>query len=93
MELEKFITATLNDIVNGIKNVNKGLGGGDKFSLKNHDEISFDIAITVTDGSEKSGGASIRVYALELGGKKAGKTINENVSRIKFKIKPIGNII
>jgi hypothetical protein len=92
MELEQFITATLKDIVHGLKNANKELGGSDKFKIIHHGEVSFDIAITVTEESAGGGEAGIHVYALKLGGKKENSSINENVSRIKFKVSADSNI-
>ena len=92
MELEQFITATLVDIVSGIKKANKNFGGSDKFDLRSGEEISFDIAITVTEGTKKTGAAGIHVYALKLGGEKGSSVTNENISRIKFKVKPNYNI-
>lgn len=92
MELEQFITRTLIDVVSAVKRANEATGGGQKFQLRAGEEISFDIAITVTEGTKTAKEGGIKVYALKLGGEKSDSNSNENISRIKFKIKPNSNL-
>ncbi len=92
MELKEFITKTLVDIFESVNETNDKIGSGKKFQLRTGDDILFDIAITVTEGTNKEKEGGIKVYALKLGMEKSNSNFNENVSRIKFKIKPNSNI-
>jgi hypothetical protein len=94
MELEEFVKKTLTDIVCGVKAANKEMGGtaNERFDLKPGDPISFDVAVTVTEESAKSGSAGIKVYPISLGGGKESSKLNENVTRIKFLVKPRFNL-
>lgn len=92
MELEQFITKTLIDIVNGVKNANKDFEDREKFDLMAKEEIAFDIAIAVTKENSKSGAGGIKVLSFELGGGKDNSILNENISRVKFKVRPYDSI-
>ncbi len=92
MELEDFISKTLVDVVSAVKKANAETGGGVQFQLRSGEEVSFDIAITVTEGAKTEKGGGIKVYALNIGGEKSNTSANEHVSRIKFKIKPNHNL-
>jgi len=90
MELQEFIRATIESIINGVKEANKNLGGENGVRLRpgKDGEFLFDIAITVSQESKKSGGAGVKVYALNVGGEKGSSVTHENISRVKFKIEP-----
>lgn len=90
MELQEFITSTLESISKGLQDANKNLSGSNNYRLAfgKDGEITFDIALTVSETSDKSAGGGIKVYALSIGGEKGKSNLQENVSRIKFKIQP-----
>jgi len=50
--------------------------------------VSFDVAVTASTESEKGIKGKVSVVALELGVNDEGKSINETVSRVKFRIVP-----
>jgi hypothetical protein len=100
MELEEFIHKTLVDIRNGLRAANEEIAkleggelGKDKaalFQLESHggekgkSYINFDIAVTVNKETGASGGSSIRVPFLSVGGEINGAERQEYLSRIKF---------
>lgn len=88
MELAEFVKTTLVDIVKGLKGANSDLAGTDKFRLLSNEQISFDIAVTVSEESKSSAGGGIHVYAVKIGGEKGNLTTNESISRIKFNVTP-----
>ncbi|NOQ67909.1 hypothetical protein GQ568_00530 [Patescibacteria group bacterium] len=99
MELQEFIKHSLTSIVNGIKNANKSLDSDDgidrTFSMPTgdaKDSVIFDIAVTASSESEKSKGGGLKISVVDFGGKIDKKTTSENVSRIKFQIKPNAKI-
>jgi hypothetical protein len=49
-------------------------------------EVNFDVAVTTSDESGKSGGAGIFVAAIGIGGKSESVTSNTTVSRIQFTV-------
>jgi hypothetical protein len=93
MELHEFITKVLGDISLGIKNANK-LVDGQPFTIERYQRdnergyISFDVGVTTSNKSEKSGGAGIQVQVLNIGGKSGKQESQENYNRIKFFIIP-----
>lgn len=94
MELETFISKTLIDIYNGVKKANEELckDGYKPFMLgyaHTADEtILFDVAVTASSERTKGGNATIKVFSLELGGKKDSSLSQEKVSRIQFRVRP-----
>lgn len=93
MELEKFVTNTLISIVEGVKNANGYFKKENKeaqfwLDYGKDNEVKFDIAITVSEESKKFGGGGIKVYAINIGGEKGKSDMQENISRIKFTVKP-----
>jgi hypothetical protein len=68
-------------------------GRGDKFLVANKtmgrlaQVVDFDIAVTVSEGATKEGGAKLKVAGIvEIDGKIEGNTSTSSVSRIKFSI-------
>jgi len=103
MELQEFIKNTLVSIKNGIHHANlefakqegKTLGEnfGAQFVLetsrdKTQNYVTFDVAVTVSQESKKSGGGGIKMYVASLGGEVGDVKSQEHVSRIKFHIIP-----
>lgn len=94
MELDEFITKTLIDVVRGVRGANSNLdNSSDKFQLRAGEDVSFDVAVTISEKSDTSRGGSIKIYAVNLGGEKGASNINESVTRIKFKIKPNNSMV
>lgn len=46
--------------------------------------IDFDVAVTVTEGSQSKGGVGVVMAVLALGGSRQSEATAESVSRIKF---------
>ena len=104
MELEEFIKTTLVNIRNGIRQTNlelakqEGKTLGQDFSSvfvmephnrdKGQGYITFDLAVTVSQETKKSGGGGIKIAIASLGGEVGDAESQEHVSRIKFHIIP-----
>lgn len=103
MELKEFIKNTLVSIKNGVRDANlefakqegKTLGGdfGALFVLessrdKGQNYIAFDVAVTVSKESKKSGGSGLDIKVVSLGGELSDIKSQEHISRIKFNIIP-----
>jgi len=101
MELEEFIRKTLVSIANGLESTNKELKNKSTDSRatymiepsswhreKNSEKgfISFDIAVTVSKESKKSGKGGLKIYVADLAGEKGSKISENSISRIKFHI-------
>jgi len=52
-------------------------------------EIEFDVAVSVTEGTEKAGRAGIVVWGIGVGGEGKSGSATESVSRIRFSV-PVG---
>jgi len=50
------------------------------------ERVEFDVAISASDSVESSGGGSLRVWALNVGGQAGSATENTTVSRIRFSV-------
>ena len=100
MELQEFITETLLEISNGIREANN-IRLGEKATDPNASQtfflrpgskadngagIEFDVAVTTKKAGEGKAGAKLKlsVVEAELGG--AGGASKESVSRIKFTV-------
>jgi len=104
MELQEFIKNTLVSIKNGLREANEEFArqegktlGKDFTSLfvmephnreKGEGYITFDVAVTVSQESKKSGGGGLKIAVASLGGEVGGVKSQEHVSRIKFHIIP-----
>ena len=103
MELKEFIKQTLVQIIEGVKDAQKSVGTDNGEIIprlstpRNKDEISydgriihniyFDVAVTVTEGTEKKGGGGIKVASfiqIEGEGKRSESNISQN--RIQFHV-------
>ena len=94
MDLENFVTDSLNQIFNGIKGAQdaaakvggeinpKTSGSGTFANGRIIHPIEFDVAVTVVETSDVKGGISV----MGVGVKGASTENNTSVSRIKFKI-------
>ncbi len=102
MELKEFISSTLCQIIDGIKDAQekhdafinpKQSRKGPTKEVYIQDEygkpitdISFDIAVTAEDKSDAEGGAKISVMSLGFGGKMSETNLSKTASRIQFEI-------
>ena len=55
-------------------------------------QIEFDIAVTVSKGSEKKGGGRLGVQVVSLGAESATKEASKNFTRIKFAVEVAKNV-
>jgi hypothetical protein len=92
MELKQFISNALLSITQGIEDANKvsprfqmsgQIHGGKNI---NGEFVEFDIAVEVSDSSEKSGKAGIGVSIIDIGGAVKATQNNQNTHRLKFKV-------
>jgi hypothetical protein len=93
VDLETFIAETLRQIVKGVKTaqshadctgaqINPLLDG----ACIAVEQIEFDVAVTVTEGSEKKGGIGVFTGGFGIGGQANANTANSSVSRIRFNV-------
>lgn len=104
MELQEFIKNTLVSIKNGLHEANEEFARqenkklGENFTAlfvmephnreKGQGYITFDVAITVSQESKKSGGGGLKIAVASLGGEIGDIKSQEHLSRIKFHIIP-----
>jgi hypothetical protein len=98
MELQDFIRDTLLELLRGVDEAQKILKNESPKGFINPvwkttdklyehmQEVSFDIAVTVSDKKTGSAGGGIRVIAADLSGKGSLAIENSTVSRIAFKV-------
>lgn len=98
MELKDFISETLNQIIDGVKDAQehaKGTGaaispmayGGEPGPELNGmpvKDIEFDVAVTATEGTKTKGGIGVFVGPVGLGTHGQSDTASSSISRIKF---------
>jgi hypothetical protein len=83
MDLQTFVSETLQQIVNGISHAHKN---GVRSSGGAAENIEFDVAVTATEGTDKKGGLGLLVAGIGIGGQAGSSTANTTVSRIKFSV-------
>lgn len=97
MELEDFITTTLQGIKKGVRNANIKIAENDGKKLgidetiqyeidRANKGIKFDIAVTVSGERATEGGGKIRVAVVEVGVGGNSFAKEEHVSRISFEV-------
>ena len=97
MKLSEFVSDTLVEIMEGVvaaqeqwtaggkKGHINPVWGGYAEGHKNIQNVTFDVAVTVSESSKGEAKAGIKVLAVgELGGTKALEQQSSNVSRISF---------
>lgn len=87
MDVREFVSETLQQIHQGILDAQENDNPSQKVHLdfrENRQKVSFDIAVTVVEGSESGAKAGISVWSIGAG--VTGKTESSTsiVSRIKF---------
>ncbi|TSA39615.1 hypothetical protein D4R30_00825 [archaeon] len=97
MDLETFIAETLRQIVKGVRTaqqhedckgatINPPTAPGQNHRLLVK-QIEFDVALTVSEGSEKQGKGNIGIASVfGIGGQANSTTASSSVSRIKFEV-------
>lgn len=98
MELAEFITKTLVEITQGLKDANKQLqvqGVSAEYAMPTYSSglvkdgaIHFDVAVSVSEENSVKGGGGIKVAIMNMGAEKEGVGKHESFSRIKFSIVP-----
>jgi hypothetical protein len=104
MELQEFIKDTLISIKNGLHKANEefaqqegkvlGKDCSALFVMEPHNRekeqgyITFDVAVTVSEESKKSGGGGVKIAVASLGGEIGDIKLQEHISHIKFHIIP-----
>jgi hypothetical protein len=83
MDLRTFVAETLKQIVEGIGQANRQ---GARTIPGSSNEVEFDVALTVTEGSDKKGGIGVLVGGFGIGGQGSTTATNSSVSRIKFTV-------
>ena len=102
MELEEFIQRTLISIRNGLRGANEeiakleggklGMDQSALFQLESHggqagkSYINFDIAVTVSKETQKTGSGGMKIAVVNIGGEVNDIGKQEYVSRIKFSL-------
>jgi hypothetical protein len=108
MELDQFIKNTLLSISKGLRETNLeiakrdgktlGVDAAAAYMLESHNRdskegyITFDVAVTVSSETKKSGGGGIKIAVASIGGEVSNSGTQEHVSRIKFHVLPWQNI-
>ena len=107
MELKEFISSTLSEIQEGVQMaIDKTIKGkvsgaiNPNFESSNRDKsliqnISFDIAVTVSDEEKAGINGGIKVVGISLGGQDNVTSSTSRVSRIQFSIPvipPVTNV-
>jgi hypothetical protein len=87
MELDEFVRKTLEQVIDGVgqackhARANKAHIGSSSYS-----PIEFDVAVTVTEGSESKADGGIKVAGIGIGGHGKTELTNSSVSRVKFTV-------
>ena len=99
MELKEFISHTLFEIQEGVQDaiakardadtrgvINPAWEAGGGAGSRHIREVSFDIAVTVSEQSSDRAGGGIKVMGIGVGSELAGSTESSHVSRIQFNV-------
>jgi hypothetical protein len=89
MDVKEFISDTLKQIIDGVKDAQAYATGKDAVVVPyygNRQNIDFDIAVTVVEGKETGGKAGISVWSIGAGVSGKSESSSSTASRIKFEI-------
>ena len=102
MDLQHFISESLKQIISGVKSAQEhAIENGAKVNPKpfvcDQDrldeetdtrivDIAFDVAVTVTEGTENEGGLRIAGGFLDIGGGRKSDSTNTSINRIQLAI-------
>ena len=82
MNVEEFVSESLKQIAKGLVSAQKT--GVELTQLGSQHDIKFDIAVTVSDISEKGGKAGLTVWSIGAEAKTKKQLTSNTVSRIQF---------
>lgn len=92
MELREFIAKTLQQIIDGVSDVQEyagergGIIGDHPRNSPRTQNVEFDVAVTTQDGTQAKGGAGLFVGPVGIGTNLGSDRSNQSVSRIKFSV-------
>ena len=89
MDVKEFVSETLKQIIDGVKNAQKsteGTGAAVNPFDNHYEKVEFDIAATVIESSETGGKAGLSVFSIGAGVTGKAESSSSVVSRIKFAI-------
>ncbi len=103
VELSEFIERTLVDIQKGVAAairsaaeiggvINPVFGGINDIGMEHRQDVVFDVAVTVSEKSSKSGSGGVEVAVLRAGIDGSQAEENSRVSRIQFTIPIIPSV-
>src|SRR5260370_33921195 len=88
MELKDFVSRTITDIIEGVREA-QAAAGSDAYVNPGigREIVEFDVALTVTEAAEKKGGGGITVAGfLKAEGGGGSSSSNSSISRVKFSV-------
>jgi len=59
---------------------------GERVGIQFTQDVSFDVAITIVEESEKQGGGKLQVLGISAGGEKKSNKSSSSVSRVQFTV-------
>jgi len=87
MELDEFVRKTIEQVISGVAQArDHAITNNAHIANGLINPIEFDVAVTVTEGSETKAGAGITVAGIGIGGHGKTELTNSSVSRIKFSV-------
>ena len=98
MDLQSFVAVTLKQLIGAVKEAQQfakennarvfpdNSGGKQAATGQTVESVEFDVAVTVTEGSEKKGGLGVVIAALTIGGTGQTSMSSSTISRLKFSI-------
>ncbi|MEO6332501.1 MAG: hypothetical protein ABIP09_08135 [Gemmatimonadaceae bacterium] len=97
MDLATFVAETLSEIQKGVASaieatkevkgvINPVFGTADDVGREHVKEVSFDVAVTVSEKSGGSVGGGIKVVGLKIGGELSEGSESSHVSRVQFSV-------
>jgi hypothetical protein len=87
VELAEFVQKTIEQVINGVAaSCKHAKASNAHIGKQNYTPIEFDVAVTVTEGSESKKGGGITVWGVGANAEGKSATTNSSVSRIKFSV-------
>ncbi len=89
MDIKEFVSESLKQVIDGV--VDAGIYAEEKKAVvpvyrERNQKITFDVAVTVVEGTETGGKAGISVWSIGAGVTGKSESSSSTVSRIKFDI-------
>lgn len=89
MDLKEFVSETLRQVIEGVKDVQEIAAQNRAVVVPYYDyskTVDYDVAVTAVEGKEAGAKAGISVWSIGAGGNLKTESSNTTVSRIKFSI-------